>query len=928
MRTLPCFRDIPVAPLTGGLDLRSVNGSLGLSNYRVVLNMSTVEEGKVCRMGGWKKLFSSALTGFMNQDLHDHLLCYSQYYQQFDFPVLSGGGLAGWQYPYVMPAYGLEQFQNTYSGVPQCGYFLDFYDVYNPGPGSGEGCWFDRVKVGYPYVFEPGAATDLNYYDQAGATTTSGTTINWNRPHVLNGFDYLDELEAVNGPSAAITNARTFLGVYATATNATTDAQGSFSGTTGLVSWQYTLEHDAESNTWTTDYQFWAAGVAFFPPCSTGPPNYYAGSYFYLGCTDQTDLEFASYGYGPLLPSYYNTGAYDYSYCGASPYVREGCREAWTLIFEFTSDTGTRRLIAASQSRIVELNERTGNWRILADGLGGVPDAQTYPCAEKAECGCGTRRFKVATMGNYAIFTNNFDYVRAYRFEDIVTGCDLTAAKPIVELYDLGIERAKVVAAWKGFVFIGNVTENGQVFANRLMWSNFNEPLIWTPTATGEASFQDLGFGQRILAIEPLGDFLFIYTDTAIHQVVLVGGDELFRIREIYSGSDGLKFVNTLVNTGDAHVYMGDSAIYAFTLYDTAPKRIEWIHKADGAIYKGLSIEHIADFPYLNPFGPVNKDQCDQAVGGYHELEKVLWFSWPTDDNTCPNMTLTLNLRYQTASIVDHGFTAFGNYRSDTRPNIRDFLREQQICQPSAFGEPVKEGPTYPGGPEVPFPNPPDYIWNSTEDPALPASANSLCSRLGDLRIEDLCELCDLGQIFIMASASDYTLKQYTPDQYYRERFTSVGVCPYGIWATVSDGSQYCADGYSSMMQSDMNNFGIGEEKLINNIVVDYEAEEQTTPNKLKMQLAYGAQPKCTTWKNIGSRDLKCLTDASAAEHAANNTRPGLEASFKPYYRGRYIGWRFYVDAADDSGHVTGGGSCFNSLTPTLRQIQANTRNS
>lgn len=76
-----CFRDIPISPMTGHMDLRSPNGLCGLGNWRLVLNVAAVEVNKPCRMGGWRRLFAS--DSFWNEDLHDDLLCFSQFYDAF-----------------------------------------------------------------------------------------------------------------------------------------------------------------------------------------------------------------------------------------------------------------------------------------------------------------------------------------------------------------------------------------------------------------------------------------------------------------------------------------------------------------------------------------------------------------------------------------------------------------------------------------------------------------------------------------------------------------------------------------------------------------------------------------------------------------------------------------------------------------------------
>lgn len=816
MKNLGCFRDITTS-FDGHLDLRSENGKVGIDNFRVLLNVGVDDNSKRCRLGGWKKLFSDSIYGFLNQDLHDQLLCLKGSYDQFDQRFVGGGNPTGaFSFPYFVPEYERQGPTSiSYDIGRVCGYPPDFYDTYFQTPNILNGCFLYSTFAGFPYSLVPYSYTD---------------------------------------------------------------------------------------------------------PCNTGAPSYYKGSHFYVGCQNTPFMDYPGYGYGAATPILSNSYDYVQDYCGDYFYTTYGCREAVTLLSEFKNDAGIRKLIAGTQTSLFQLNERTGNWRIIADGLGGQAQSGVRPCAEKAICDCGVRRFSSTVIGNYMLFTNNFDPVMAYLFDDQNAGCEVWAAHPIDDLMALGVERARAICAWKGFVFIGNITENGTVRSSRVQWSDFNSPLIWVPEVNNEANFQDLGSGEEILRIEPLGDFLFIYTNVGIWQCVLVEASQgRFRFRQIYKGPDIPTFPYSLVNTGDVHLYCGENGIFSWGLFDTQPKRIEWIHKASGAIYNGVGAAFLSDFPFLLPFGKVNRSQCFQVVGGYDALEKQVWFSWPSDSNQCPNVSLILNLRYGAASIVDHGFTAFVNFTPDDRPNIRDFLFEWQVCHFSqTFSASAKEGTPY-QLPDTPFSDPPSFLFNATENPDLPLDPDSLCARLGDLRIQDICQTCDSGPIFVMASATDYCLKQFTKAQYYRERFAPGLSCSFAIGP---DGARYCADGYSSMAQSDMNNYGTDVDKVINGLLVDFEAEAQTTPNQLQAQISYGAQPKCTTWKSVGARDMKCLTDQSAAEHAANNTRPGTPARYNAFWRGRYIGWRIYVDVPAGYTQVapTGGGVCFSQMTQSVRR--------
>jgi len=68
---------IPVAPLTGVLDVRSSPDAMPANSLRMRQNLQTVADGKLRRGTGWQKAFSGAITPYNNQDLHDQLLIFT-----------------------------------------------------------------------------------------------------------------------------------------------------------------------------------------------------------------------------------------------------------------------------------------------------------------------------------------------------------------------------------------------------------------------------------------------------------------------------------------------------------------------------------------------------------------------------------------------------------------------------------------------------------------------------------------------------------------------------------------------------------------------------------------------------------------------------------------------------------------------------------
>jgi len=698
------WKDFAITPLSGLLDLRSPAGTLGINNFRIVLNCSLSEEKKLCRLGGFRKLFSDSPFGFANQDLHDPLLTCLTYFESLSHIFSFAGG-------YMVPP-------NEYT-------YVDSYD-------------------------------------------------------------------------------------------------------------------------------------------------------------------------------------YTYDYCGTIEYLRNSCRQPITLLGQAGLEDSGRKLVAATKDKIFVLNEASANWEILADGLGGAYVEED--CEE-----CSSRRFSMVRLGGIHVFTNGFDPVLAWQFDAAVTGCNQWRAKYVEELLALGITKVRVLGSWNGFVFAANVEENGETFTSKIFWSDFNAPLSWIPKDTSLANFSDLGFGQEILRIEPLGSQLRIYTATHIFEGILVGGDEQFRFLKIYGGDDALKFRYSLINVGKAHYYLSETGIMQLGEYDRVPQRIEWMHKADGAIYNGVSATDVIGFPDLPPFGPINNDACDMAVGWWDSERKLCWWSWPTDSNICPNMSLILSPQYGFSSLVDRGFLCGVSYTSDPRQSLMDWLRLNQICNPSEFISEIKKMGLPIDFADASFTNPPTSIWNATEDWSLPQDPNSLCARLGDVAIEDLCGFDCKEVILVLSDATDFTLKEYTPDDFVRERYIDDGVrldCPY------SSTAGYATEGYSSMWQGDAFKYGKNEEKTISLLSVDAVARPQAIPSLLECQVGYGAQPGCLTWVAATPRELRCLTEQTTAQHLQQNTRADTFLRYPVFRTGQFLAYRFFIRG-------TGGGSCFSEVKLHVRLKQS-----
>lgn len=594
-----------------------------------------------------------------------------------------------------------------------------------------------------------------------------------------------------------------------------------------------------------------------------------------------------------------------------------------TFLAHMRGESGDTRLLAATRSRIFCNTGLDGNWRLLLAGTGGDIPVDGVP----------EIRWKHAQMGNVVIFTNGVDQPYWWSFEK-PAGDNGMACELIDDLVALDINSVQCVGSWRGFVFIGNAVAEGSIYQNRVYWSDFNDPLSFTPLPDSLAGYIDLGSDERVLAMAPLGGQFRVYTDKAIYDVNLVGGDEVFNFREVYRGPQVLRFANSLVNLGDTHIYGGEDTLYALGEFDRSPRLVDWMYRASGAIYNGVSADLLGGIPSttLSAFGPINRSHCHLLTGGYDEAQRILWFSWAPDDEIVPTKSLVMQMDIGKACVVDSGFTAFCSHLPTYQVSVRRWLADMGICQPVPFdgeGDPL---------PQQWIPNTTITSVRNTNELCLfdkpnPCSINnlpvtptsSLCSVMSaNPSLEPDCTPCGNGYKFVMASAQDKCLKEYTPDYYAREYCTTPEANRSGLqWSesqhptTVVDYGEY---GYVSLIQTDSMDMGTPNNKTVSRIVVEYDAPDvpDELAAKLHADIGYGAQPRKLIWQGSTARPIDRLSSQTEAQMVANNIRPNKQASFQFFRTGAQIAYRLMI-ADSAKGPVKGGSASLNEMNVSIR---------
>jgi hypothetical protein len=258
--------------------------------------------------------------------------------------------------------------------------------------------------------------------------------------------------------------------------------------------------------------------------------------------------------------------------------------EPITTLFEFESGGGSRKLIAASKSRIYALSQRSRNWVIIGDNGGAG-------YAEGINTDYTTTKFKAAQLGNNIVFTNNYDEPLFWFFDANPDRADKNLVQLIPDLVKLKITKADHISEYKGFMFLGNLEENASQQISKVQWSDYIDATSYYPATASLSGQQTVGdVGEAIIGMAVLGDHLMIYKERSIWRCSLVSSANLFVFKQIYQGENTPYYEDTLVAVGDAHFYMAEAGIYRLTISDVRPVLIDWMHNASGIIYNNGEI--------------------------------------------------------------------------------------------------------------------------------------------------------------------------------------------------------------------------------------------------------------------------------------------------------------------------------------------------
>jgi len=316
-----------------------------------------------------------------------------------------------------------------------------------------------------------------------------------------------------------------------------------------------------------------------------------------------------------------------------------GPREPIVFLQETTDNSGTRRLFSGSESWLAWLGETTGSWNDILTGQGAVGS-----------------RWKMGILQNVAVIGNGTNAVYQH-----VLGSG--SASTIPDLVALQVTAAKVVVSFNGFILLMNMTQGGVQRPTRIRWSDLNLPLSYAVGGGSLANFQDLDYGDEILAAAPLYGAMYVFTRRSIWRInVVADPNSPLTFTRVYneprSQKGCLVFPQTLTSDGSCFFYASREAIYKYSPFVAAPERGDekgstwgpWLYNASGVIFTQADTL-------------LRGNDCASPCAEFKPESNELWFSWPAIGNTTNNYTLVAQTQIGTCDIVDTGFTALTNFR-------------------------------------------------------------------------------------------------------------------------------------------------------------------------------------------------------------------------------------------------------------------------
>jgi len=553
--------------------------------------------------------------------------------------------------------------------------------------------------------------------------------------------------------------------------------------------------------------------------------------------------------------------------------IATGTEEDVTLLFNATSTNGDTKLLAGTKSRIYTYNQKTNNYRIIRN------------------VSLSSGKWKAAQLDDDVVFVNENTKPIYWKFDQPSENAVNESVREIESFGEIGLNRVRHIQEWRGLMFYGNVHEGNEWVPDRLVWSDFKKPFAVTPGTESLAGYQDLGHGEDIVGMEPLGNALLVYTTKGVWQFEVAGGTgtQVLSFRKRFTDEDNGNqipaYPNTIISAQDNHFYLGRDGIYYYNIYRAAPDKPPWLHQASSVI-----------------FDNINTSECEAPIAAFNAKTDEVWISWPVAGAIENSKTLIINVKHKHVSYMDAGFSAFTNFTKKDFTSLGDWLvTSNYICSPAdvAYTRDSVEGSTVCSGTATfsPAANTPTltsvYSTKSytVSDPAysgddletedwwlegvtsrfdtdgdgqllgaeLTSSGLSLYGNLGSKTFADICgQGCPEEIRFVMACAEDNCLKE-DADVYFREMCKSKTGC--GVYREDRE--------YKSILRSPALRFNNPKNnKLLKALTIEFEHDSKKEGGTIDLRIGNSAQavdPNKTgcglQWRSVTGKDVACVTD-------------------------------------------------------------------
>lgn len=206
--------------------------------------------------------------------------------------------------------------------------------------------------------------------------------------------------------------------------------------------------------------------------------------------------------------------------------------------------------------------------------------------------------------------------------------------------------RAQCIEVYKGFLFVANTEEGGDLYPYRVRWSQWQNPRMWhnNDDGSGLSGYIDVDDTEgRIVAIKRLGDVLYVYKERSIIAITYTGGEDTTFSKEVVTTKAGLIAPEAIVELPHMHLFVGQDNVYIF----------------DGNTCTPIG-DPVKDWVYQN----IKPDSADKIFGYYNEESGDATFSFYSTINTQNNCdkAMIYNISQRVWSTREMYMTAIGQY--------------------------------------------------------------------------------------------------------------------------------------------------------------------------------------------------------------------------------------------------------------------------